>query len=325
MGLSQPVPLRDACYSMILFGPPGTGKTTLVEALAYSCRKSLIEVTSSDFLVEGESFIERRARVVFEALSFLTQTVVLFDEFDPMVRSRDTENIHESRNVFSFLTPGLLPKLKQLNERAKLSQVAFVLLTNRIETLDEAAIRSGRFDFKLGVYPPDVVSRIGYFTKSIIKFFGADKLKSTDKNFIERVLRCHSESAGRGLTGIARPGNLSPVSVKVAGNLKPGTMLSFVAGKEDKLNLAEPDAEFSRLANGSDGKWTKLQKRQWGLIEEWDNALRKYVDAGDFHGTLLENLIRISQAIEQVEIQSGKKNPAGSRKTSPAGSRKKSR
>lgn len=152
----------------MLHGPEGTGKTTLVEALAKSCDVPLVEVTPSDIVMGGMEAVERSARTVFEALSFLTRTVILFDEFDPVLWRRNPQ-AGAPNNVFSFLTPGMLPKLKNLHDKTDGRSVAYVLSTNLIGSLDNAAVRGGRFDEKIGIFPPDELSRKGrlynqYFT-----------------------------------------------------------------------------------------------------------------------------------------------------------------
>lgn len=77
-----------------------------------------MEVTPSDIIVGGAEAIERRAKTVFEALSLLTRVVILFDEFDPVLwRRKPDKGVPIS--VFEFLTPGMLPKLKDLNRAAK--------------------------------------------------------------------------------------------------------------------------------------------------------------------------------------------------------------
>lgn len=75
-------------FSTILYGPPGTGKTTLAEVLAFNSGKSLIQLSPSDLNLQGDGFIEGRAHDIFEALSMLTQTVIIFDEFEPMLKNR---------------------------------------------------------------------------------------------------------------------------------------------------------------------------------------------------------------------------------------------
>jgi ATP-dependent 26S proteasome regulatory subunit len=53
----------------------------------------------------------------------------------------------------------MLPKLKALHDAAKKGRVVYLLATNLVGDLDEAAIRAGRFDAEVGLYPPDLLSR----------------------------------------------------------------------------------------------------------------------------------------------------------------------
>ena len=158
----SPLSSLSPLCSLVLHGPAGTSKTTLVEALAVTCDVPMVEVTPSDLVKRGEENIEQRARAVFEALSMLSRAVILFDEFDPVLKRRDVGN-NNPLSVFSFLTPGMLPKLKDLHNQAEKRSVAYVLVTNLIGELDEAAVRQGRFDKRLGIFPPDLLSRAGRF------------------------------------------------------------------------------------------------------------------------------------------------------------------
>ncbi len=159
----------ERLFSLILHGPPGTGKTTLVESLAKTCKTVLVEVTPSDLIAGGVDAIERTTRVVLQALSLLTRVVIVFDEFDPVLLQRQDDQ--KEATAFSFLTPGMLPKLKALHKAAKRRSVAYVLNTNLIGKLDDAAIREGRFDAKVGIYPPDVLSRAGRLATAISDYY----------------------------------------------------------------------------------------------------------------------------------------------------------
>jgi hypothetical protein len=150
----------NAHCSAVFFGPPGTGKTTAAEALASTAHRPFLEVTPSDLLEGGLEHLEERARQVFRMLTYLTDTVILMDEFDPLIRDRNRKD--QPPGILPFLTPGMLPKLHHLHEAAKRNRVVFILATNRVEEIDAAAIRAGRFDVRIGLYPPDAVSRAGH-------------------------------------------------------------------------------------------------------------------------------------------------------------------
>jgi adenylate kinase family enzyme len=214
---------EHALYSLILYGPPGTGKTTLVEAIAKTAGVPLVEVTPSDILVGGTEGVERRARQVFQSLSKLTHVVILLDEFDSILldrSKRDPENIPAS--VIEFLTPGMLPKLKALNDASKKGRISYVLATNFADRLDDAVKRGGRFDHKHGVYPPDPISRLGRLLDLLKKLEQEDqktKIKMTEENlkklrdrrkdtdtFLSRILDAVVRTRSGPIDMLGRPG-----------------------------------------------------------------------------------------------------------------------
>lgn len=133
--------------SMILFGPPGTGKTSIAGALAHKLGWGLIEVGPSDFLKDGLDGIFAQGDLIFQRLLLLKRVVVLFDEIDELVRNREEDEDKMSR----FLTTYMLPWIQRLRERAS---IVFIFATNYIKVFDPAIKRVGRFDLVLPIGPP---------------------------------------------------------------------------------------------------------------------------------------------------------------------------
>jgi len=218
--------------SVILHGPPGTGKTSLAEALAMSSKVSLIRLSPSDLTVRGQELIEGRARAVFEALSMLTQAVVIFDEFEPVLGSRQPEDKISSATspVFNFLLTGMLPKLVKLNESARRQSLGYFLATNYIDEVDLAAKRIGRFDLRTPVYQPDPLSRAGAFLQALYRKRPEDRELNLEdpaelKRFLGVVAATARMSAGKlasELPGYARDFYARP---DAAGSeiVRPGT------------------------------------------------------------------------------------------------------
>lgn len=257
---------KEPLYSVVLHGPPGTGKTTLLEALAESCHVPRIDVTPSDIVIRGEESIERRTRAVFQALALVTRAVIILDEFEPVLRKRKSTDTSPP-SVFSFLTPGMLPKLKNLNECARERGVCFGLVTNLIGELDRAAIREGRFDRKVGVYPPDVLSRIGRLQMEIRRS-GNKMVKPTAKRaWDNRILTVVRETAGAGMPSLGRKGWFRAID-----SPNPGTAMHYVLKGGPLPKWPEREAPADLLGSESDAE---REFREWAWVEDWDEVLKK--------------------------------------------------
>jgi adenylate kinase family enzyme len=159
---------EDAPRSMLLYGPPGTGKTTVAEQVAAALNRPLIVITVSDFLAEGGTEIENRAKGVFEVLRAQEDVVVLFDEIDQFLLDRNSKLYNDQSDIFKFLTPGMLTKLQDLRDA---EGCIFILATNYYERIDSAIKRSGRIDEKFLLCLPDAKQRQELLLRFALKFF----------------------------------------------------------------------------------------------------------------------------------------------------------
>lgn len=150
---------RSSKNAMILYGPPGTSKTTFAKAIAQELGWTLVTITPSDFVKEGIDKSESMARTLFRDLRRLRNVVVLFDEIDEMLRSRDTTEAPEGIAMLRFIVPGMLPKLQELKQHGETGRLMIIIATNYRDRLDAAVRRKGRVDDEFAVLPPDRESR----------------------------------------------------------------------------------------------------------------------------------------------------------------------
>jgi hypothetical protein len=165
---SQPIEENQA-RSAILFGPPGTSKTTLVRSLADVVSWKYVEIHASHFVKQGLAQVQKTADDIFEKLTELDHAVVLFDEIDELVRERDIEKDAFGR----FLTTSMLPKLALLWDARK---IFYFVATNHINYFDSAIIRSHRFDALVLVSPPSFKTKIGRLSTLLSEAHGLPKV-----------------------------------------------------------------------------------------------------------------------------------------------------
>lgn len=133
--------------SFIICGPPGSGKTFIVEKMAEALGWPLVELSPSQFIKNGLDFIESTSKEIFNDLHNLYHAVIFFDECDELFRDRSSDqNSTSNRTILNFLTASMLPKLQKLHDR---KNVIFVVGTNYLHNIDSAIRRKGRFDYRI--------------------------------------------------------------------------------------------------------------------------------------------------------------------------------
>lgn len=143
---------------VLLFGPPGTTKTTIARSVANGLGWPIVTLSPGNFIEEGLDRLEKQASSVFTRLQKLSRTVVIFDECDELFRKRDPKPADEAvRQVSAFVTASMLPKLQDLHDRSKI--VVFIC-TNFLTSIDSAIKRPGRVDHLIAVAPPDEFQRV---------------------------------------------------------------------------------------------------------------------------------------------------------------------
>lgn len=151
--------------SFLLYGPPGTRKTSFVVEMAKELSWPLLTLSPPVFLRGGIEGFEAAADEIFEDLVHLKRVVVLFDECEEFFRARPRVDATamESRTVGAFITSGMLPRLQRLRDER---WIVFVINTN-VEAfeLDDAVTRRGRLDKAARVGYPELQAQLRYLKR----------------------------------------------------------------------------------------------------------------------------------------------------------------
>jgi transitional endoplasmic reticulum ATPase len=148
---------------LLLYGPPGCGKTFLVKAIAGSGQANVLSVKGAELLSKWVGESEKAVRELFRRAREAAPTIIFLDEVDALapVRGQSTDGGTTDRVVASLLT--------ELDGVEQLRDVVVIGATNRPDLVDPALLRPGRLEKLVYVPPPDADARTAILTASVKK------------------------------------------------------------------------------------------------------------------------------------------------------------
>lgn len=295
---------KEHARSAVLFGPPGTGKTTLVEALAGALGWEYVEVLASDFLRQGVDGVPAQADRIFDLLMQLDRCVVLFDEIDELIQDRSSQ---ESDPFGRFLTTSMLPKIAKLWKQRR---VLFFVATNHVSRADPAITRTSRFDARIFVAPPGLAVK----RRELLKPLGseapaleADKITaalSTDSK-----VRDHLSKTAQplGILPLLRFDQVPELARRLRHSGEPSTEESLVAALEQmgvdllhhEWQPASPPEDF-----GSDD-WTTADRLRFVLHEYLSDESRDFAKSRLARIDVPEGQIPLDWPVHHSDAASG--------------------
>ena len=145
---------------VLLHGPPGTGKTLLAKAVAHETNAYFLRVVGSELVQKYIGEGARLVRELFELARKKAPTIIFIDEIDAVGASRTEATTSGDREVQRTLMQ-LLAGMDGFERRG---DVKIIGATNRIDILDRALLRPGRFDRIIEIPLPDVEGRLAILT-----------------------------------------------------------------------------------------------------------------------------------------------------------------
>ncbi|GAA1273935.1 hypothetical protein GCM10009665_71940 [Kitasatospora nipponensis] len=144
--------------AVILFGPPGTGKTSFAKAVASRLGWPFVELFPSRLATAAGGGLAVALREVFADLSELDAVLLFIDEVEEIAGTRSGLAADPSHGVTNELLK-LIPGFREHDERL------LVCATNSVRSLDPAFLRPGRFDYVIPIGPPEAAARAAIWTR----------------------------------------------------------------------------------------------------------------------------------------------------------------
>lgn len=191
----------DAPKGVLLHGPPGTGKTMIAKAVAKETNSTFIKITASElarkYIGEGAKLV----RNVFKLAKSKSPAIIFIDEIDAIASNRMDANTIGDREIQRTL----LQLLSEIDGFDNLESVRIIAATNRIDILDSAILRPGRFDRIIEIPLPDESAR-----REIFKIY-LTKMKLSDEVDIDLLVKSTNSLSGADIKAICTEAGMNAI------------------------------------------------------------------------------------------------------------------
>jgi transitional endoplasmic reticulum ATPase len=281
----------EAPKGVLLHGPPGTGKTLLARAVANETNANFYSIGGPEIMSKYYGESEEKLRNVFEQAEKNAPSIIFIDEIDSIAPKREEVSGEVERRIVAQL----LSLMDGLKSRGK---VVVIGATNRVNAIDPALRRPGRFDRELEIGVPDREGRLEILQihtrgMPLAKDVNLEKLADISHGFVGADLQSLSKEAGmRSLRRILPNIDLS------TGNIPSETLRQIIVTMNDFMDVIkemEPSAMREVFVEIPDISWNDigglaLIKQEMQEAVEWPlkyQGIFTYADAIPPKGILL--------------------------------------
>jgi transitional endoplasmic reticulum ATPase len=281
----------EAPKGVLLHGPPGTGKTLLAKAVANETNSNFYTIGGPEIMSKYHGESEERLRNVFEQAEKNAPSIIFIDEIDSIAPKREEVTGEVERRIVAQL----LSAMDGMTSRGK---VVVIAATNRVDAIDPALRRPGRFDREIEIGVPNRDGRLEVLQihtrgMPIDKDVNLEKLADISHGFVGADLQALAkEAAMRALRRVLPDINLSSGSIPV------DTLRKIIVRMQDFMDVIkemEPSAMREVFVEVPDIKWDDIGglstiKQELQEAVEWPlkySGVFTYADATPPKGILL--------------------------------------
>lgn len=238
---------------ILLFGPPGTGKTLLAKAVATETKTNFISIKGPEVLSKWVGDSEKAVREIFKKARQVSPCIIFLDEIDAIApRRTSATNDHVSERLVNQL-------LTSMDGIEDMDGVIVLAATNRPDILDQALLRSGRFDRMIFIGPPGPEERL-----AILKVHSRE-MPLADNVDLESLSLRMDGFTGADIEGVCREAAI--ISLRENIESKMVTLQHF----EEALEEARPSVDeatveaYKRIIGEWKGGINKKEKKDKGI------------------------------------------------------------
>ncbi|KAL4427257.1 hypothetical protein ABPG74_011493 [Tetrahymena malaccensis] len=181
---------------VLIYGPPGTGKTMLAKATAGESNANFIFTTASEFVEMYVGVGAKRVRDLFSKARKFAPCIIFIDEIDG-VGSRRKNKDSEQQGAEMERATTLNQLLTEMDGFQQMENIVVIAATNRLQLIDDALLRSGRFDTKIKVNLPDEEER-----KGILQVHLRNKKQKVNDETLQEIARKSEGLSGADLENV---------------------------------------------------------------------------------------------------------------------------
>ena len=281
---------------ILLFGPPGCGKTLLMSALAGELNVEMFTVKCSDVMSKWYGESEQRIEQLFRTARERRPAIIFFDDIDAIAKSRD---LYAGDDVTPRLLGMILSEIDGLDKSPGLIMVG---TTNKPELLDSALLRPGRFDKIIYVPPPSKPERLEILR---VHLAGRPASGSVD---LEGIAARTDRFSGADLANLVKEAAVVAMKRSLASRkTEPITAKEFaevLPKMKPSITLAQAE-EYERLRLMYERKMHHVERETEGVgwadvrgLEELKASLRAYMDlVFTKRGTMTDFRVKASRGV----------------------------
>ncbi len=208
---------------ILLYGPPGTGKTLIAKAVANTTESNFISIKGPELLSKWVGESEKGVREIFRKARQASPCIIFLDEIDAIAPSRSsgTSDSHVTERIVSQI-------LTEIDGLEELQNVVVIGATNRIDIVDSALLRPGRFDRIIEVPLPDAKAR-----ENIFKIHTKKKPLANNIDLAQLIEKTQG-STGAEIEGVCSRAAITAIKRFV--NTREKSVKSIKITQEDLLN-----------------------------------------------------------------------------------------